>query len=113
MGDVAGVKAPLARRKGVQGFEGVKLRDCGGGEVLLLADWSEGLGEGDGGEQEGKRKAAKAHEGKGSKCVGELTMNRVVVGSLGAQWDAHGGGLICRCWVRRLDRALELWGRLP
>ena len=45
MGDVAGVEAPFACGKGVEGFEGVELGDGGGGEVFLLADGSEGLGE--------------------------------------------------------------------
>ena len=43
MGDVASVEAPLAYGKGVEKFEGVELRDCGGGEVFLLADGGEGL----------------------------------------------------------------------
>ena len=54
VGEIAGVEAPFAGGKGVQGFERVELRDRGGGEVLLLADGGEGLGEGDGGEQEGE-----------------------------------------------------------
>ncbi len=70
VGDVADVEAPVACREGVEGFEGVELGDGGRGEVLLLADWSEGLCECKRTQQEGERKAAKTHEGKVSKCVG-------------------------------------------
>ena len=44
MGDVAGVEAPLADGERVEHFQGVQLRDGGGGEVFLLADRGEGLG---------------------------------------------------------------------
>ena len=44
VGDVAGVEAPLADGEGVEHLERVQLRDRGGGEIFLLADWGEGLG---------------------------------------------------------------------
>jgi hypothetical protein len=76
--NVADVEAPVACRKGVKGFEGVELGYGGGGEIFLLADWSEGLcEEGGAGKQEGERKPAKTHTGKGSKWMGELTMKGV------------------------------------
>ena len=65
MGDVADVEAPVAWWEGVEGLEGVELGYGGGGEIFLLANWSEGLcEEGGAGEQEGEGEPAKTHRAR-------------------------------------------------
>jgi len=68
VGDVAGVETPLADGEGVQGFEGVERLDGGGGEVLLLANRGEGLGQGGGADQrKNKETETERHGRKSSK----------------------------------------------
>ena len=43
--EIADVDSPVSGGQGVEGFNGVQLLDRGGREILLLANWREGLSE--------------------------------------------------------------------